>query len=260
MSIWNTINFEIHCTDFCTRSCKFCHHFVPYAEAFNLAKEYIAEEYFPFIDKLVSIGRKPDIVTVIGGEPFIHSDLNGFILGIKKRYNVKIAVVTNGFWLADIDNHLSSLENIDILGISIYPDNNINNVDQFVGRLKSKFPNLEVRKSNVEKMIVVSFVSDPFINQKNCGCLNCMGLRPDGKLYRCSLAGYAEWSPNVTKEFLEERKEMVLDLTKDENDIKAWADRDDFSVCMYCTYPRDVRVDTVSDPSFFLNLGKKEDV
>lgn len=71
------------------------HKFLDYAISFCL---YDTEDYSKWMDVLIDKGMlKFGTLSIIGGEPFLHSNLEGFIAGFKKRYDpMNIQVMVSG--------------------------------------------------------------------------------------------------------------------------------------------------------------------
>lgn len=85
---------HVACTVFtggCNFRCPFCHN----SEIldFFTEEEYAEEEIFDF---LKIRGKKLEGICISGGEPTIHADLPDFITEIKKRFNLKVKLDTNG--------------------------------------------------------------------------------------------------------------------------------------------------------------------
>ena len=70
--------FELHAVDHCNLSCKGCSHFAPFSTQHS-KKEYAASDYMPIIDDMIRRNVVFDTIKVIGGEPFLHSDLASFL-------------------------------------------------------------------------------------------------------------------------------------------------------------------------------------
>jgi hypothetical protein len=213
----------------------------------------------PYIDKLFSLGWVPQWIRVIGGEPFLHSDLKGFILGVRK-HKPKIAVTTNGFWLNEIEKFRDVLPVIDDLHISIYPDMELANWRQQVEKVRKVFHG--VFRVTVEEMYSMEYSSIPQKLPLECHHLLCPCLRPDGKIYRCSSAAYAtEWNPYVTGEFVKTAGSLVLDLSRDigAKELHEWVNSERFEACRYCNLPEreSKRAKVRSDFRFFQEVRRQ---
>jgi len=227
--------FAIHAVDHCNQRCKFCNNHAP----FKNPREYQAEEYTPHIDKMVERNYQFAEIRVSGGEPFLHSDIVGFVKTIKERYQKRMAIATNLFWLKkpeDIDRYGELFRLIDTFYPSYYPHNQeqlkiisaaIVKLEETYGvgiaiRQKHLFSKMEFR---TEPKIPTSFCLD------NGDCTN---LLVDGRLARCAVGAYCDDNPNVTQEFLDSRTDFFFDLYKDK-DILSWLQHWPHRACHYCS-------------------------
>lgn len=181
-------------------------------------------------------------IQILGGEPFLHSDLPHFVNEIKNRYKKHIHLTTNGFWLGkDYSKYDNLFKTINRMFVSIYPT-----IENAIGReklinaineIKCQY-NLEIiLRDNIQKFIEIKFTSLPHIPTTFCHAQgNCTNLLPSGKLARCGVGAYAHKNPTVTAEFLDSNEDMFYDLTVDDGrDFKIWKEKYPLSSCNFCT-------------------------
>ena len=102
-------------TQGCNFYCPYCHNsqLIPLEIP---AGELMPEEYF--FDFLKQRKKLLDGVTITGGEPLLQPDLKEFIFKIKKDYNLKLKLDTNGSNTAELKK-LIDAELIDYLAVDI---------------------------------------------------------------------------------------------------------------------------------------------
>lgn len=95
--------FEIHLTDHCNLNCYSCNHFSPLAEkSFLDLKEFISD--FKKMSELTA--GHVDIISLMGGEPLLHPQINKFINTARYYFpNSNIQIVTNGLLLHNMDDN-----------------------------------------------------------------------------------------------------------------------------------------------------------
>lgn len=183
-------------------------------------------------------------IGILGGEPFLHSDIFGFTNQIKNRYKfAHIMITTNGFWLKRYKEYHNLLSIISQLIVSIYQP-----IEQSIGKkqiikildeIKERYPNLIIKKRGpVNKFGEVQFSSSPINPTKYCHWqANCTNLLPNGRLARCGVGAYANKNPNVTKEFLSDHRDMFYDLTVDDGrSFKEWKEKYPLKACYFCSH------------------------
>jgi hypothetical protein len=245
--------FELHAVDHCNQSCVHCLASSPFFKR----REYQASEYFPWIDEMVRRGISFDRIGVIGGEPFLHSDLTGFVRQLRERYPfATFALTTNGFWLSDeaIDRYRPLFRSVAALHVTLYPNlvarQGRDEVDRLIGRLRAEFPALavEVREGDFLRCDF-SRAADP--PTRYCSAqAGCTNLRADGLLYRCSVGAYAHANPTATPEFLAARAHgLVYDLgVNDGADFASWLSRWPLEACSFCNVWREQWEPWINDP------------
>lgn len=196
--------FEIHLTDHCNLNCYSCNHFSPLAkESFLKIEEF--DKDFKRMAELTA--GHVDIISLMGGEPLLHPQINEFIKIARLHFpNSNIQVVTNGlllhrmgqdFWENCNKNHiwLSCTEyplkirwdeiretakkyNVEIYFLS----------DDGVHELQSYKPCTKDNKNSWYYPLDLDGKQDIRNNFINCKEANsCIHLR-HGKLYTCCVA------------------------------------------------------------------------
>ena len=217
----------IHAVDHCNQKCLYCNNHAPFAHK----KEYSAEDYFPHFDRMIEIGLEFDEIGISGGEPFLHSDLLGFVRNLKVRYKKRIAVATNLYWLKDgVDGAVFKF--IDALLPSIYP-HNIRKRRLLENITKKHHVEIHYREKSV--FFKLEFLSEPQSVTQFCSSqANCTNLLTSGKLSRCATAAYADLNPFVSDEFLKHRNDIFFDLYGDCS-FPEWLTKWPLDACAYCT-------------------------
>lgn len=230
--------FELHAVDHCNLNCLNCNH----QSLFFKKKEYQASDYFPHIDEMVRRNIKFESIGILGGEPFLHSDLISFVSQIKERYSKNIILTTNGFWLEkDYSKYKKLFLQTNQMFLSVYPTikDKIgqNKIYDSIKDIESKY-GLKIKiRANVRSFIEVKFTKIPEEPSKFCKAqANCTNLLANGKLSRCGVGAYAYKNPSATSEFLNATEDMFYDLTKDDGrDFKAWKEKYPLEACKFCT-------------------------
>jgi len=144
-----------------------------------------------------------NFLSILGGEPFLHTRLDMFVSAIKSRYpDTALHLVTNGFWLsqAAVEKFETVFKTVQSIAISIYPNmikrlGGTKHLAGLIATLQAAYPAL-----NVSPRIQTAFsVSTPVhstrvITEPTCGQLNCTALLIDGRLSRCSTGAYWQFS------------------------------------------------------------------
>ena len=75
--------FEVHITEHCNLNCKGCYHFSPLAK-----EEYLdINEFERDLRRIYELcGDNVERITLLGGEPLLHPDINRFIEVTRKIY------------------------------------------------------------------------------------------------------------------------------------------------------------------------------
>ena len=111
----------VRAVEHCNLACKNCN---ANSQVIKTKKEYQASEYFEGLDLMFENGFDLKYIVIVGGEPFLHKNLEKFICDLKERYKkIKIKIFTNGFWiksLKTIKKHESIINNVEEIHLSIY--------------------------------------------------------------------------------------------------------------------------------------------
>lgn len=228
--------FELHAVDHCNLNCLNCNHH----SLFFKKKEYSCEQYFPWIDEMKRRDISFQTIGIIGGEPFLHSDLEGFCEGIKNRYKCRVIVTTNGFWLKNWKKNQSIIQLLDEIIFSVYaPIASVIDFAKLVEEISSFSPKTKIKKrDNITHFSEIKFTSKPEVPSDYCDWqADCTNLLVDGKLARCGVGAYAKANPSATKEFLtSSNSDMFYDLSKDNGrDFKKWKEKYPLEACKFCT-------------------------
>ena len=237
---------SIHCTDHCNNHCRDCNHFSPFAEP----REYMAEEYFSGLDALQSKGYQVAFLSILGGEPFLHTRLDAFVTAINLRYpHTKLHLVTNGFWLsqAAVRKFERVFQTVQSLSISIYPNmiqkfGGIKNACGLIAHLQAAYPSLRVAV-RVQMLFGIPTPVHParVITEPHCGQLNCTCLLADGRLARCAAGAYRHFSKQGLS-FFENSKDAYFDTAIWPEQLETWLARRVLDACQHCPY-------AISDPA-----------
>ena len=181
-------------------------------------------------------------IGILGGEPFLHSDLEGFCRGIKERYKCRVIVTTNGYWIKNWERNKGIIRLLDELIISIYEpiENSISRelLDRKISELSDFNPAMGIRKrDNITQFAEIKFTSQPEIPSAYCDWqADCTNLLADGRLARCGVGAYSRKNPGVTEQFTNSSDDMFYDLSKEDGrDFKYWKTKYPLEGCKYCT-------------------------
>lgn len=254
--------FELHAVDHCNLSCKGCSHFSPFFTTRYGRKEYKASEYFTAIDKLIETGVSFGRIAVLGGEPFLHSNLGLFLKEIKERYHKEILLVTNGFWIGKDLNLKNILDFVDVLSISRYREV-VDKMEQFdikINKIINEFPSCKVVESNFDKFSFtkIEFTSSYENPRERCGESSCVNLLSDGRLCRCPVAAHACDSLVVTREFMDAcDNEIFYRMGSENKSIKKWREKWPMRACGYCTAWKKEQIDRSYSPEYYKDVVRK---
>jgi hypothetical protein len=178
-------------------------------------------------------------IRVSGGEPFLHSDITGFVRAFKERFHKRMAIASNLFWMKspeDVDRYWELFQMIDTFYPSYYPHN-----EEQMKILKECFEKLEghyrvdVAIRHKHWFSQMKFRTDPKVPTKFClDNGDCTNLLTDGRLARCAVGAYCENNPHVTQEFLDARSDFYFNIYEDD-DILSWLKKWPHNACSYCT-------------------------
>jgi len=229
---------EVHAVDHCNNVCSWCHNSSP----FSPEKEYNPNDYTPWFDILNKNNIPFHKISIMGGEPFLHSDIIGFIKVLYEKYPDKNYILTtNGFWLNErnIEKYEELWKILYSLSVSFYP-----NIIKKIGgerkarllldKIKKKFPNIQIHIPDKTIFRELSFHSTKHIVDKFCGNSDCIALLSDGKMARCGAGGFSHLNPYVTEEF-KNATQMFYDLNNfDCDSFWLWRNRYPLDACSYC--------------------------
>ena len=180
---------EIHAADHCVQKCEYCSHAADIAEP----RLYSPEDYVPLFEIMDTQGVNWDIITIVGGEPFINPKLEELAVGV--RPFGRLEIMTNCFWLRseeDIDKYDGLLRLIGRLTITLYQSiiDQIGDFNRLISIIRTRYPRLRISYFHfgtyVTDFTKVEFYDDPrpIINEE-CGFRDCLQLMPEGYLMRC---------------------------------------------------------------------------
>jgi hypothetical protein len=221
---------ELYATMQCTRSCEWC--------LIGAVKERVgemtAEPYLPWLGRMAELGIGYSFISVLGGEPFLHPDLEGFVRKLRAYKPVKIT--TNGFWMRDgVEKWAGVLELVDILTVSHYPDDP--GVPARVEELRRRHPRITYELKNVERFQTWRLLPEA---EEPSGCCRahewkCIWLGPDGRLAKCWAALHTA-KPEAAAGFKDACADgMFYDLSGDGEGFEAWRDRYPLPACRWCS-------------------------
>lgn len=234
----HNFRIEIHAVDHCTQKCEYCSH------AADIAKPmiYRPEHYVPIFEIMDAQSVNWDVITVVGGEPFVSHRLAELIKPLK-RYTGCVEVMTNCFWLRsekDIEKYDKVLRLIDHLTITLYHP-----ILDKIGRkefnrlleiVSNKYGNLHIsffgQGKPVEAFSVLKFYDEPkSIINLDCCFRDCIQLMPEGYLMRC--CGGRRVPNHKSHDFFE------VDGHIDRSALLAWLWEPIIGLCSYCSIATD---------------------
>lgn len=230
---------EIHAVDHCNNNCRWCNNHSPYHDI----SWHQAESYINWISLLEQKRIPFRMLSIMGGEPFLHPNLTEFAHKLKTTFPGKtIAVSTNGFWLgeAQIHSYAHLWRLLDVMFLSLYP--NLTQGGFEAGRLQNLLqlikqynPALSIDCRDKKEFRIIEYRKEPKEPPIFCGTSECTTLLTNGQLARCGLGGYAQPNPHVEENFRNSRH-MFFDLSKPftTTEFWNWRRRWPFDACMYC--------------------------
>ena len=176
---------EYHVSDFCNLKCKRCGHFS------NLVSEKIFPDINEFKTELIELSKRfRDIrkIRLMGGEPFINPNLDGFIYEARKNFPYSdIRVVTNGILLPKIsDQVVEAIRNCGVvIDISQYPPTK-EVIERIVSFAQEKKLRIQITKEITKffKSVNAGISTDYEKIYSDCISRTCHFLRK-GHLYVC---------------------------------------------------------------------------
>lgn len=235
---------EIHAVDHCNLACVACNHASPFLKK----KEYTAQDYIPWIEKIRARGVEVNKLCVTGGEPFLHKELAAFIVQLKEAAQPALTeVFSNVFWMRDessIAKHHDVLMSVDRLHYSLYQPVvdkiGLDEIHRLLDVIRSRYPHLHVTTfvQGVNKTFgLVTFYDQPVPRQPHQTCMvsTCTQLRADGKVYRCTQGLALEGHPGMSEGFRASR-DIVFDLVRDvDRDFHQFLAKWPLDACAYCS-------------------------
>lgn len=185
----HTYGLEFFAADHCVFKCSGCSQCSPYLD------EYFADvAVFEKSVKVLGQYLRPDKITIVGGEPLLHPEIDS-IIEIAERSGMfqKIHITTNAVNLMNMSRDF--WKKIDVLAISKYPAN-ADFIDAGMDEIKAKCAanqvELQIREMGVFNHIVLSEenASREMVNEIYGKCIYkyyCHTLS-EGRIFRCSPA------------------------------------------------------------------------
>lgn len=238
----NSVGYiEVHAVDHCNNNCRWCHNYSPGARP----KEFKASEYFAGLDILVRNGVGISLISIMGGEPFLHSNIEAFLYGFLERYQIPIIMTTNGFWLSPdaVKSYQALWKMLSILKISNYPFiikrlGGIARVAECITAIKACNKHLHIDFPDKAYFNKLVFFDQPREVLRYCGNSECLGLLTDNRLGRCGAGAYAHLAPEGRlPEAFQHSRHMFYDLNAFEPDaFWLWRKRYPLDACRYCNF------------------------
>lgn len=228
-------NLTIPVVDHCNFRCIDCIHFAPY----RAKKEHYASDYIPSIQTLLREGILTNQELLLaGGEPFIHSDLIGFVAELREAIpSLPIVIATNGGWLSDrnVEKYEPVFRMIHRMTITQYQKLNLDPVPKIrqwtkvVVRPRYEFAQPSFSSEWKEPVI-------PDIAKAEggyCRFVDCIQLTHDGRLMKCP-AGYVADAKFPSTPQFNSSIEMYYDIANPKEPFQTWWERYPFDACYYC--------------------------
>jgi hypothetical protein len=230
---------EIHAVDHCNNACEGCNNHSPYAPK----RQYQANDYIPWIRRMLDQKMTFKSISIMGGEPFLHTDLHGFVFELADAFDLKLVLSTNGFWLSPsgVKRHKPLLSRLSLLNLTVYPPlaerfGGMERIPELLDLIRNQHPGLDIVVRKAFSFYVLEFTEEPMVVDRYCGAADCTCLLPDGRLARCGPGAFADLSPHVSKAFLQHRGDIFYDLKSDTGDFWMWRRRWPLEACRYCTH------------------------
>ena len=223
---------EIHAADHCVQKCKYCSHAADTAEP----RSYDPEDYTPLFEIMDVQGVNWDIITIVGGEPFLNPRLGELMAGV--RPFGRLEVMTNCFWLRseeDIDRYDEPLRLMNRLTVTLYKPIisriGLKEFNRLINIIREKYLHLRIGYfhfgTKVQKFTKVEFYDDPRpIINKECGFRDCLQLMAEGYLMRCCASRRV---PNH-----EAIDHFYIDGHIDKLALVKWMEEPIIDLCSYC--------------------------
>jgi len=233
---------EVHLVDHCNNNCRWCHNYSPFAPK----REYEAREYFDGLDVLLKRVRV-NAISLMGGEPFLHSDITLFASELLQRYCRPLMVTTNGFWLSHdaIRAYKELWPLLSTIRISRYPTierrlGGEGSMRELIAGIRKYNPKIFIDFPDKGTFNKLAFFEQSEEVEMWCGNANCTALLPDMRMGRCGAGAYTHFAPQgmVSEGFLSSRH-MFYDLKKfSAQTFWLWRKRYPLDACSFCSFAR----------------------
>lgn len=179
---------EFHLVDHCNLNCAGCSHFAPLVrgEAFSDLNTFKRDLF-----RLRQLFDDVYEIRLMGGEPLLHPDINGFIEFSRQTYpKANISVSTNGVLLQKMPAAFwrTCAANDVLVKLTNYPINlNFSSIKQLANsyRVRLKIPK---QVNTFFQFINNKGDSNPSQSFQNCRAMYTTPFLRDGRLYSCSFA------------------------------------------------------------------------
>jgi organic radical activating enzyme len=182
-----TYGLEFFAVDHCNLKCLGCSQCSPFLKK-HFADLFVFEKSLDTLSKYL----RPNKITILGGEPLLHPDIDSIISIAKKAkmFN-KIHVTTNGLNLLKMSSVFWSM--IDVVRISKYPSNADfldKNFIEFSKLSKNNKVELQIREMNSFNRIILTEENSniELVKEIHKSCIYkyyCHTLS-EGRIYKCS--------------------------------------------------------------------------
>lgn len=239
--MFNIPYVEVHTVDHCNNNCRWCHNYSPFCPE----KEYEAKDYFPGLDILNGEGFQLGAISLMGGEPFLHSDITRFAFEIWERYERPLVITSNGFWLSEeaVRAYKDLWQLISLVKISRYPtiEKRLGGYEEayrIAMLIKEYNPHAHITFPQKAVFNKLETFEHPREVKRFCGNSHCMALFRDMTVHRCGAGAYRHFAPEgmLSEGFLN-CPHMTYDLKNfDYNDFVLWRSRFPLEACTYCNF------------------------
>ncbi len=241
---YNIKNINLLAVEHCTNACRYCSTSSQFAKKIS----HPASSFFPWLDLLESKRIPFTYISVTGGEPFLHPEIQLFIDELAGRYPSKrIGITTNFFW-ANENNIRKYAQTIRLLNgglyISLYENlikkfGNLAEITSLVQLLKDLCPEITIEVWERAGFTAWELHLDESEVMDTCITSDCYILRADGKISHCSIGvGLENRQENLP--IINLTNERLFDLTKGVDGFLSWAMKYPFDLCLHCTMWRKV--------------------
>ena len=235
---------EVHAVDHCNHTCASCHNYSPHAPE----REYSPEEYYEGLDILARNNVQLKLISIMGGEPFLHSDLTGFCRALFERYKRPLTITTNAFWFnrENIRLFRELWQYVYVLKISAYPsiEKRLGGREAVTRLFKDLYkynPAMNIHHPDKYIFNDLKFFDEPKEPQLKCGNAGCLALLTDCRMAVCGAGAYQHFAPpGVITEGFTASRHMFYDLRSfTEESFIEWHTRYPLDACWYCNFARE---------------------